>query len=123
MGYRLTRYVINTTTDFPDNAQQLDADFFLVPDERKVVYGTVRFPDGTPAPAAVVKFFKVISGNPEDTCNLEAIGHAITDDCGTFLLGPLPPGVNVVMKIFFLREASTFATPQPIIGTATPLDP
>jgi len=115
--------VVNTTLDFPNDAQQMDADFFLVPDERKVIHGIVRDPSGTPLPAAVVKFFKVLSGDPETTCDLESIGHAITDDCGQFILGPLPPDVNVVMKIFFLKNASVIGTPSPIIGTATPLDP
>lgn len=123
MGFRLTRFVVNTTDDFPNDAQQLDADFFLVEDERKVIHGTVRFPDGTPAPCTVVKFFKVVSGDPDTTCDLDPIGHAITDDCGQFLLGPLPPDVNVVIKIFFLEEAAAVGTATPIIGTCTPIDP
>ena len=123
MGYRLTRFVINTTDDFPNGAQQLDADFFLVPDDRKVIHGTVRFPEGDPAPCAVVKFFKVLSGDPTTSCDLEPIGHAITDDCGQFLLGPLPPDTTVVIKIFFLREAGALSTPAPYIGTCTPIDP
>lgn len=123
--YRLVRYVINTGDDFPDDAQQYDADFFLVPDDRKVIHGTVRFPDGTPVPAAVVKFFKMLNpaDDPETTCDLESIGHAITDDCGQFLLGPLPADVNVIIKVFFLQNASAFGTPIPYIGTATPIDP
>ncbi len=123
--FRLVRYVINTTDDFPDDAQQFDADFFLVPDDRKIINGTVRFPDGTPAPAAVVKFFKMLNptDDPETTCDLESIGHAITDDCGQFLLGPLPPDVNVIIKIFFLQNASAMGTPIPYIGTATPINP
>jgi hypothetical protein len=117
--------VINTGDDFPDDAQQYDADFFLVPDDRKVIHGTVRFPDGTPVPAAVVKFFKMLNpaDDPETTCDLESIGHAITDDCGQFLLGPLPADVNVIIKVFFLQNASAFGTPIPYIGTATPIDP
>lgn len=124
MGFRLVRFVINTTDDFPNDAQQLDADFFLVEDERVVIHGTVRFPDGTPAPCAVVKFFKLDDplDDPETTCDLDPIGHAITDDCGQFLLGPLPPGVNVVIKIFFLQEAAAVGTATPIIGTCTPID-
>jgi hypothetical protein len=125
MGYRLTRFVVNTTSDFPDDAQQFDADLFLVPDERKVIHGIVRFPDGTPVPAAVVKFFKMLDpeDDPTTTCNLESIGHAITDDCGQFILGPLPPDVNVIIKIFFLQNAAVIGTASPYIGTATPVDP
>lgn len=127
MGYRLTRYVVNTTADFPGEAQQMEADFFLIDDERKVIHGIVRDPLGNPLPAAVVKFFKLAEGyegdDPETSCNLESIGHAITDDCGQFILGPLPPDVNVIMKIFYLKNAAVIGTPSPIIGTATPLDP
>ncbi len=122
MGFRLTRFVVDTAT-LPEGTQQLDEDFFLVPDDRVVVHGTVRFPDGTPAPCAVVKFFKVLSGIPADTCDLDPIGHAITDDCGQFLLGPLPPGAAVVIKVFFLEENAVTGTATPIVGTCTPIDP
>ncbi len=122
MGYRLTRFVINAAQDF-NSAQQLDEDFFLVPDERKVVHGTVRFPDGTPAPCAVVKFFKVVSGDPATTCDLEPIGHAITDDCGQFLLGPLDPEAVIVIKIFYLENNTVYGTATPYVGTCAPIDP
>lgn len=120
MGYRLTRFVVNTGT-LPAGTQQLDEDFFLQPDDRVVVHGTVRFPDGTPAPCAVVKFFCVVSGDAATTCDLDPIGHAITDDCGQFLLGPLAPGTIVVIKVFFLAENAHMATGTPIVGTCSPI--
>ncbi|MCL6638961.1 MAG: hypothetical protein K6T80_04660 [Firmicutes bacterium] len=122
MGFRLTRFVVDTGA-LLTGTQQLDEDFFLVPDDRVVVHGTVRFPDGTPAPCAVVKFFKVVSGNPGTTCDLDPIGHAITDDCGQFLLGPLPPDAQVVIKVFFLAANAVMGTATPIVGTCTPIDP
>lgn len=122
MGFRLTRFVVDAAT-LPAGTQQLDEDFFLVPDDRVVVHGTVRFPDGSPAPCAVVKFFKVISGPATTTCALDPIGHAITDDCGQFLLGPLAPNAAVVIKVFFLTENAATGTATPIVGTCTPIDP
>lgn len=124
-AFRLTRFVVNTTDDFPDETQQMDADFILPCDDRKVIHGIVRDPDGTPIPAAVVVFFKLAAGfeqdDPETSCNIESIGHAITDDCGQFIVGPLPPDVNLIMKIFCLKNASVTAAPSPIIGTASPI--
>ncbi len=119
MGFRLTRFVIDVGT-LPPGTQQLDEDFFLVPDDRVVVHGTVRFPDGTPASCAVVKFFCVVSGDPATTCDLDPIGHAITDDCGQFILGPLAPTAQVVIKVFFLAENTATGTATPILGTCTP---
>ncbi len=46
MGFRLTRFVVDAAA-LPAGTQQLDEDFFLVPDDRVVVHGTVRFPDGS----------------------------------------------------------------------------
>jgi hypothetical protein len=122
MGFRLTRFVVDLGT-LPPGTQQLDEDFFLVPDDRLVVHGTVRFPDGSPAPCTVVKFFKVLSGDPATTCDLESIGHAITDDCGQFLLGPLSPTTSFVIKVFFLENNSVMGTATPFVGTCSPIDP
>lgn len=109
MDYQVSRHVIN----IPDNSryvgsEQLEYDFFLNPELRKVILGTVRYPDGTPAPCSVVKFFKLkhSSSDPETTSDLEPIGHAIADDSGQFLLGPVYPGDIIVLKIFYLSKES-----------------
>lgn len=119
MGYKLTRFVIDVDNDFPEDVQELDQDFFLIPDDRKVVHGIVRDEYGNPVPCAVVKFFKLVDSkcpepyDPCTTCDLEPLGHAITDDCGQFLLGPLAPGTKVVIKIFFLKQANQSGTQPP----------
>lgn len=102
MGYRLSRFVVNET---------MDGDFILPRDKRKVIRGTVRFPDGSPAADVVVKFFAVLPGDdpPESTCNLQVMGHALTDSSGHFVLGPLSPGIDIVMKIFYAEGAGLYS--------------
>lgn len=105
MDYQLNRFVIEVPkSDEKSSTDQLDMDFFLQRDYRKVVLGTVRFPDGKPAPCSVVKFFKLkhAACNAETSSELEPIGHAITDENGQFLLGPVYPGDKIILKILYL---------------------
>lgn len=125
MDYQVSRHVIN----IPDSSayvssEQLEMDFFLNPELRKVILGTVRYPDGTPAPCSVVKFFRLkhINSDPETTSELEPIGHAITDDCGQFLLGPVYPGDTIVLKIFNLKMESIQDSVISSLGTHEPED-
>ena len=106
MDYQINRFVIDVSKDTErTSTDQLDMDFFLQPDYRKVILGTIRFPDGTPAPCSVIKVFKLKhpSSDPETTSELEPIGHVITDNCGQFLLGPVYPGEKIILKVFYLN--------------------
>lgn len=114
MDYQINRFVIDVPDgDEKSSVDQLDMDFFLQCDYRKVILGTVRFPDGKPAPCSVVKFFKLkrATADPETTSDLEPIGHAITDENGQFLLGPVYPGDRLILKILyldcFIKKSST----------------
>ena len=106
MSYRINRFVIDVPSG-PEktSTDQLDMDFFLQHDHRKVILGTVRFPNGKPAPCAVVKFFKpkYANSNAGTTSDLEPIGHAITDENGQFLLGPVYPGEKFILKILYMN--------------------
>jgi hypothetical protein len=114
MDYQINRFVIDVPEgDEKSSVDQLDMDFFLQRDYRKVILGTVRFPDGKPAPCSVVKFFKLkrATADPETTSDLEPIGHAIADENGQFLLGPVYPGDKLILKILyldcFIKKSST----------------
>jgi hypothetical protein len=123
MDYQINRFVIDvpkggekTSTD------QLDMDFFLQEDYRKVILGTVRFPNGQPAPCSVVKFFKLkhAGSNAETTSELDPIGHVITDDNGQFLLGPVYPGERIILKILYLNGSIAHSQLEPVKSTREP---
>lgn len=123
MDYQINRFVI----DVPEGCEkssidQLDMDFFLQSDYRKVILGTVRFPDGKPAPCSVVKFFKlkITTADPETTSHLEPIGHAIADENGQFLLGPVYPGDKIVLKILYLDCFINKTSTETVKGTHSP---
>lgn len=123
MDYQINRFVINVPMENEKTGtDQLEMDFFLQPEHRKVILGTVRFPDGTPAPCAVIKFFRLKrpSLNAETTSELEPIGHAIADDCGQFLLGPVYPGDKIILKIFYINGTNTDLDNDPIKCTHEP---
>lgn len=116
MDYQINRFVIDVPEgDEKSSVDQLDMDFFLQRDYRKVILGTIRFPDGKPAPCSVVKFFKLkrSTADPETTSDLEPLGHAIADENGQFLLGPVYPGDKLILKILyldcFIKKSSTEA--------------
>lgn len=123
MEYQVNRFVIDVSNDNKKTStDQSDIDFFLQADYRKVILGTVRFSDGSPAPCAVVKFFKLkyATSDAETTSELEPIGHAITDDGGQFLLGPVYPGEKFVLKIFYLTGLMTRCSEDSISSTLEP---
>ncbi|MGB9826149.1 MAG: carboxypeptidase-like regulatory domain-containing protein, partial [Desulfofundulus sp.] len=76
---------------------QKQYDFYLVPENRVLISGTVRRPDGSPVQGAVVQFF--FKGEEGKTGSL--IGHTFTDEDGHFSFGPLAPGIEFKMKIFY----------------------
>lgn len=123
MDYQINRFVIEVPNiDDKTSTDQLDMDFFLQQDFRKVILGTVRFSDGKPAPCSVVKFFKFKHPThvPESTSELEPIGHAITDDNGQFILGPVYPGEKIVLKIVYLNGSIAQPGVAPVRGTFEP---
>ncbi|ADL51706.1 hypothetical protein [Clostridium cellulovorans] len=125
MDYQINRFIIDVPKGYEKSStDQLDMDFFLQHDYRKVILGTVRFPDGKPAPCSVVKFFKLRSAtaDPETSSNLEPLGHAITDENGQFLLGPVYPGDKIILKILYLDCFINKASIQTIKGTHCPED-
>ena len=125
MSYQINRFVIDVPS-VPEktSTDQLDMDFFLQQDYRKVILGTVRFPNGKPAPCAVVKFFKPKHAdcNADTTSELEPIGHAITDENGQFLLGPVYPGEKFILKILYMNGTMIRSTTESIRGTHEPED-
>ncbi|MCT8977410.1 hypothetical protein N4T77_12435 [Clostridium sp. CX1] len=125
MDYQINRFVIEIPdSDEKTSTDQLDMDFFLQKDYRKVILGTVRFPDGEPAPCSVVKIFKLKHPHcdAEITSELEPIGHAITDDNGQFLLGPLYPGDKIVLKILYLNGLVYEPSSKSVKSTCEPMD-
>lgn len=126
MGFRLGRIVSFTGSTTPP--QQFDADLILPRDNRVVFHATIRDEQGNPLPCAVVKFFKVAENaqnpDPFTTCELEPIGHAITDDCGQVLLGPVEPNQAIVWKVFKLVNETAFQGPFVLdTGTCAGIDP
>jgi len=71
-------------------------DLFLLPEHRILISGVVRRPDGSPAHGAVVQFFAREGGNLGPL-----LGHTFTDEDGHFLFGPLAPGTEYKVKIFY----------------------
>lgn len=123
MDYQINSFVIDVPdVDDKTSADQLDMDFFLQQDFRKVILGTVRFSDGKPAPCSVVKVFRPkdhVHG-AESTSDLEPVGHAITDDNGQFILGPVYPGETIVLKIMHLNGSIAQPGEEPVRGTFEP---
>jgi hypothetical protein len=125
MDYQINRFVIDVTkVDEKSSTDQLDMDFFLQRDYRKVILGTVRFPDGKPAPCSVIKFFKLKrpTASPETTSELEPIGHAIADENGQFLLGPVYPGDKIILKVLYLDCFINNNSEDPVRSTHEPDD-
>lgn len=123
MDYQINRFVINVPMESEKTGtDQLEMDFFLQREHRKVILGTVRFPDGTPAPCAVIKFFRLkhSSLDAETTSELEPTGHAIADDCGQFLLGPVYPGDKIILKIFYINGTNIDLDNDPVKCTREP---
>lgn len=124
MVYQLNRHIIEIPDDEDNCSEMLNMDFFLYPEKRKIILGTVRFPNGTPAPSALVKFSKLKNGcsDVENTDDVMDIGHAITNDFGEFILGPVYPGDIIILKISYVEESDTKEDSIPSKSTHSPED-
>ena len=123
MDYQVNRFVIDVSEkDEKTSVDQLDMDFFLQPERRKVILGTVRLPDGSAAPCAVVKFFRLKNSNSdaETSDELEPVGHAIADEGGQFILGPVYPGEKYILKIFYSSALMSKFDEEPSRSTREP---
>ena len=106
---KLSRYDLHIPSfGQPDFFLQYDYEFYLPYENRTVIHGIVRNPEGYPVPGAVVKFFK--KGDCE---NLQPIGHVITDDCGQFIFGPVEDGITLLLKVFKQKFDSLQGTAKP----------
>ncbi|MEW6424288.1 MAG: carboxypeptidase-like regulatory domain-containing protein [Bacillota bacterium] len=93
MPYQLISFDL-AAVENADAQQQYD--FFLLPEPRLLISGVVRRPDGSPVHGAAVQFFQ------KEGKNLgPVIGHTFTDEDGHFLFGPLAPGTEFKVKIFY----------------------
>ncbi len=93
MAYQLSSFDMLASQDTDAQHQH---DFFLLPETRVLISGVVRRPDGTPVQGAVVQFFKKEGDNLGPL-----IGHTFSDEDGHFLFGPLAPGTEFKIKIFY----------------------
>ncbi|MCL6447243.1 MAG: carboxypeptidase-like regulatory domain-containing protein [Armatimonadetes bacterium] len=93
MAYQLTSFDLVAAQNSGVPQQH---DFFLLPESRVLISGVVRRPDGLPAHGAVVQFFQKEGNNLG-----RLIGHTFTDEDGHFLFGPLAPGTEFKVKIFY----------------------
>ncbi|HHW44274.1 hypothetical protein GFC01_10295 [Desulfofundulus thermobenzoicus] len=96
MAFQLTSFDLATR----NAGSQQHFDFFILPEPRVLVGGVVRRPDGTPVPCAAVVIFR-----REGDKLGPAIGHTFTDQDGQFVFGPLPPGTDFKVKIFYMENA------------------
>ncbi|MGB9804040.1 carboxypeptidase-like regulatory domain-containing protein [Desulfofundulus sp.] len=97
MAFQLTSFNLVTR---PGETQQ-HYDFFILPEPRVLVSGVVRRPDGTLVPGAVVVVFRV-----EGEKLGPVIGYTFTDQDGHFFLGPLAPGTEYRVKVFYMETCA-----------------
>lgn len=115
MSFQLTTFEVVTQ---PAGSQQ-HYNFFLLPEPRVLLSGVVRRPDGTPLEAAVVVVFK-----KEGDKTGPVVGYTYTDQDGHFVFGPLAPGTEYKVKIFYLEAGSTGEQAQVVeAGIFPPISP
>ncbi len=93
MGYKLLTFKVQPLQ--PNEEREVCLK--LEKEERAVIHGVVKFPDGRLVENAVVKLF---AQPTKDPCNLIPITFAFTDKCGQFLFG-VPSCHEFVIKVFF----------------------
>jgi hypothetical protein len=96
MGWKLCRVDLDGEDKLRPNEEK-DICIVLAPENRAVIHGVVKFPNGMPAKNAVVKLFKKKGCDP---CDLEPVTFAFTDCCGQFMFG-VCSGIDYVVKVFF----------------------
>ncbi|MEG2354014.1 MAG: carboxypeptidase-like regulatory domain-containing protein [Clostridium sp.] len=94
MGYRSGDFKIHPTQN-----EQIEAVVKCPEDNRSVINGTVLNCQGKPVKDAVVKLFSI--SNPCDPLSICPITHTFTDEYGQFLFGPLCPGMNYLVKVWY----------------------
>lgn len=94
MGARLVKF------DFsPRENEQIDIVVNVPEDKRSVIHGIVKSCGNYIIKDAVVKLFEVVEGS--NCSDLKPLTHTFTDDCGQFLFGPLCPGKDYAIKVWF----------------------
>lgn len=81
-----------------ENEEQ-DLNMILEPEDKAVIHGVVKFPNGNPVKGALVKLFKKGSG----TYNLIPVTFTFTDEFGQFLFG-VEAEIELVIKVFYYEE-------------------
>lgn len=96
MGFKLLTFKVKAL------APNEERDIFLKleKEERAVIHGVVKFPDGRPVENAVVKLFYQPT---KDQCKLVPVTFAFTDKCGQFMFG-VPSCQEFVIKVFFFEK-------------------
>lgn len=80
----------------PKENQQIEAVIKLQKERRACIHGTVVDSCGNPVADAVVKLLQVVEG-----CKLPCpLTHTFTDQYGQFLLGPLCPNKQYMLKVY-----------------------
>lgn len=98
MGWKLCRVDFDGEDRIKPNEEK-DVCIVLAHENRAVIHGVVKFPNGMPAKNAVVKLFKKKGCDP---CDLEPVTFAFTDCCGQFMFGVCPSkDFDFVIKVFF----------------------
>lgn len=80
----------------PQENQQIEAVIKLQKEKRAVIHGTIVDSNGNPVADAVVKLLQIVEG-----CKLPCpLTHTFTDQYGQFLLGPLCPNRQYMLKVY-----------------------
>ena len=85
MGWKLARVELCGCERIKPNEEK-DICIILDEEDRAVIHGTVKFPNGKPAKGATVKLFKGLQGLLRYLRFYQSLS-AFTDDCGQFLFG------------------------------------
>lgn len=93
MGYKLSKYEY-----FPNHNEQAETIIVLQNDTRRVIHGVVLDGDQQPLKDSVVKLFEMSAKG--DSCELKPLTHTFTDECGSFLFGPLSEKKHYVIKVW-----------------------
>lgn len=104
MGFKLKKIEVGKLA--PNEERELCLE--LIPENRAVIHGVVKFPGDGPVYGAVVKLFKKVGCKP---CDLIPVTFAFTDECGQFLFG-VESGVEYVIKVFFYIPEHTRPCPK-----------